>query len=403
MSLSEQEAFQKDATPGVAKENRPGPSKADLFTVYSDFASVEHIWRRFEETADCYAFQRFDFLNTWHKHIGSLSDTEVQIVVVWGTNAKPKMILPLGIEKSARLRKLVWLGNHVSDYNAPLLAEDFSEKMGTQSFLELWTEIQTVLSSHDLVEMERQPELVENQANPFMSLRVSVNPSGAHMTVMGDDYSVYFNEKRNSRTKQQYRNRRKKLRAQGETIYVHPETKEEIVASVSKLVELKGDAFRAMGISNFLENPGYTEFYKDLAVQSGADGLAHVSHLEVGGSYAAGSWGLVHKGRFYYLLASYDGPRYGRLAPGTQALVYLMRWACERGISTFDFTIGDESYKSAWCEKSIELFDHRKAVTLRGSVATNFTNLLKSGKRFIKQSPTLWPLVLKYRAKLLAR
>ena len=403
MSLAATKTNKNKAHPASSPEKHSTRSNADLLTVYTDFSSVENIWRRFEETADCYAFQSFDFLSTWYQHIGTLSKTDVQIVVVWGTNAKPKMILPLGIEQTGWIRKLVWLGDSVSDYNAPLLANDFSQQTDQAPFAELWNEVLAILPSHDCVDLERQPAMVGEQENPFLELAVTVNASGAHMTVMGDDFSSYFNEKRNSRTKQQYRNRRKKLRALGETEYVHPQTESEISASVSKLIELKGDAFRAMGVSNFLDNPGYAEFYKELAVKSGENGLAHVSHLEVGGNYAAGSWGLVHKGRFYYLLASYDGPSYGRLAPGTQALVYLMRWAAERGVTTFDFTIGDESYKSAWCEKSIELFDHRKAITFRGLITTTGTHVSKSIKRMIKQSPKLWKAYTVAREKLFAK
>ena len=403
MSLAATKTDKYKAQSASLQETEATRSNADLLTVYTDFSSVENIWRRFEETADCYAFQSFDFLSTWHKHLGASSKTDVQIVVVWSANAKPKMIVPLGIVQTGRIRKVVWLGDNVSDYNAPLLASDFSEQADQTLFAELWSEILSILPSHDCVELERQPALVGEQANPFMELAVTVNASGAHMTVMGDDFSAYFNEKRNAKTKKQYRNRRKRLRELGETEYVHPQTESEISTSISKLVELKGDAFKAMGVSNFLENPGYTDFYKELAVKSGVNGLAHVSHLEVGGNYAAGSWGLVHKGRFYYLLASYDGSRYGKFTPGTQALVYLMRWATERGISTFDFTIGDESYKSTWCEKSIDLFDHRTATTFRGSVVTTGTRVLKSIKRTIKQNPKLWKAYTTVREKIFSK
>jgi len=74
---------------------------AVLLSVHDEFSSVEAIWRQFEKTADCFAFQTFDFLSTWHEHIGSCAQIDVQIVVAWGTSAKPLMILPLGIEKRA--------------------------------------------------------------------------------------------------------------------------------------------------------------------------------------------------------------------------------------------------------------------------------------------------------------
>jgi len=156
-------------------------SPLGLFSVYNDFASVEHVWRRFEEEADCFAFQSFDFLETWYRHIGIHANTDVQIVVVWETSTKPLMILPLGIETNGSLRRLLWLGNDINDYNAPMLADNFAEIVVPGGFKELWDNVLAALPAHDLVELMRQPALVGGQANPFMELGVNLNASGAQI------------------------------------------------------------------------------------------------------------------------------------------------------------------------------------------------------------------------------
>src|SRR5947209_3051298 len=38
--------------------------------IHGDLAAVEAEWRRFEAVADCTVFQTFDWLATWHRHIG---------------------------------------------------------------------------------------------------------------------------------------------------------------------------------------------------------------------------------------------------------------------------------------------------------------------------------------------
>jgi CelD/BcsL family acetyltransferase involved in cellulose biosynthesis len=403
MSLPAQEKNKNNlvevAATGAATDARPSV----LLSVHTEFSSVEAIWRQFEKTADSFAFQTFDFLETWYQHIGSLADIDLQIVVAWGTSAKPLMILPLGVETSGSLRKLIWLGNDVNDYNAPLLAPNFTDHVAPGEFAALWSDIQSVLPAHDIVEMMRQPAMVEGQANPFLELDTQLNASGAHMTVLGDDFDAYYDTKRNAKAKRHFRSRRKKLEEMGETVYVHPETDEDITASVEKLVQLKSDALNAMGAYDFLAQPGYADFYKALAVKSGDEGVAHVSHMEVAGEYVAGNWGLVHNGRFYYLLASYDGPKFGRFAPGVQSLVETMRWAIDKGASTFDFTIGDERYKDEWCETQIDLHDHLSAKTVRGSVVLLKARLFLSLKRKIKQTPVLWDNFMKLRSKFLAK
>jgi CelD/BcsL family acetyltransferase involved in cellulose biosynthesis len=44
---------------------------ADLsLTIYREFDAIEGEWRRFEQAADCTAFQTFAWLATWQRHVG---------------------------------------------------------------------------------------------------------------------------------------------------------------------------------------------------------------------------------------------------------------------------------------------------------------------------------------------
>ena len=404
MSLGFDEIASKGLDEGQRARHVPLQERASvLLSVHTEFGTVEAIWRQFEKTADCFAFQSFDFLETWYEHIGVLDNLEIQIVVAWDINAKPLMILPLGIETNGFVRALTWLGNGVNDYNAPLLAPGFTERVAPGEFSHVWDDIVAALPSHDLIELMHQPAEIEGQANPFMELATELNASGAHMTMLGVDFDAYYKEKRSAKARSHLRNRRKKLEALGEIAFVQPDTEEELFLSIEKLVDLKTASLNAMGVKNFLMQPGYEDFYRSLATKLNSTGGVYVSHLEVGGEYVAGIWGLVHKQRFYYLLASYDGPTYGRYKPGVQALVETMRWATEQGIKTFDFTVGDESYKSKWCEIHIDLHNHLAANTFRGSIALLKTRLFLSAKRKIKQTPILWDSFTKFRSRFLAR
>lgn len=399
MSLSAQEIKFAPLVEGAAQETINDARPSVLLSVHNEFSSVEAVWRRFEKVADGFAFQAFDFLETWYEHIGSKAEIDLQIVVAWGSKAKPLMILPLGIEKCGTLSKLSWLGGDLNDYNGPLLAPNFQEHVAPGEFAELWEDIKAVLPAYDIAELMRQPAMIDNQANPFLELHTALNASGAHMTSLGGDFDAYYDEKRTAKAKRHFRSRRKKLEAMGDTVYVHPKSADDIEASVEKLIELKSAALKAMGANDFLKKPGYADFYKALSLKSGSEGIAHVSHMEVAGDYVAGNWGLVHKGRFYYLLASYDGPKFGRYAPGVQALVETMKWAVGRDIETFDFTIGDERYKHEWCETQIDLHDHLSAETFKGRAALIKARVFLAAKRTIKQTPVLWDNFTKLREK----
>ncbi|HBM89769.1 MAG TPA: hypothetical protein DD437_14585, partial [Rhodobiaceae bacterium] len=106
MSLSAQEIKFGSLVDGSAEKTMGEGRPSVLLSVHNEFSSVEAVWRRFEKVADGFAFQTFDFLETWFEHIGSKADIELQIVVAWGSKAKPLMILPLGIEQTGTMRKL---------------------------------------------------------------------------------------------------------------------------------------------------------------------------------------------------------------------------------------------------------------------------------------------------------
>ena len=72
---------------------------------------------------------------------------------------------------------------------------------------------------------------------------------------------------------------------------------------------------------------------------------------------------------------------------GRARLRELLKYAIERGLQRFDFTIGDERYKLEWCDSSLKLYDHAAAATWRGWPAARATAARRRLKRLIKQTP----------------
>ena len=97
--------------------------------IYSDLNAVETEWRRFERAADCTAFQTFDWLATWQRHIGARQGARPVIAVGRFADGEIACILPLCIVPAHLARRLCWLGQDLCDYNAPLLARDFSQRV----------------------------------------------------------------------------------------------------------------------------------------------------------------------------------------------------------------------------------------------------------------------------------
>jgi CelD/BcsL family acetyltransferase involved in cellulose biosynthesis len=362
--------------------------------VYSDLAAVERLWRAFEADADCTAFQTFDWLSAWQRHIGSRSASTPAIVVAQDKTAATLLVLPLAVT-AGFVRELTWLGSNLCDYNAPLLARDFAQRITPDEFVSLWEASLALIrnSPHwrfDVVRLEKMPETVRAQRNPMLALGTAAHPSGAYATPLADSWDAFYAAKRSSSTRSRDRAKRKRLAEQGKLELVTAKTEAEAVAMINVLAAQKSAHFARHGIANLFARPGYMEFLRDVAGSAEQTGLAHISALHVGAQVAAVNFALTFGGRYYYVLSSYSDGELSRFGPGAVHLQELLHYAIDRKFAIFDFTIGDEPYKRDWCDGALPLYDHLSSVTPRGAARVWAMLLYKTAKRTIKQTPVLW-------------
>src|SRR5581483_7850814 len=283
----------------------------------------------------------------------------VPAIVTGRRNGRLLFLMALAVEPGRIVRRLVWHASGVCDYNAPLLAPEFARAVGKDRFPALFARVRDALRRSglrfDAVVLEKMPETLGAQPNPFMALATTLNPSGAYLTRLGRDWDSFYLEKRSSATRRRDRTKRKRLGDIGEVRYVVPAGTDEIVSSMTTLIEQKSRAFARMGVPNLFARPGYREFFLDYATGDETRAIAHVSRLDVGDCRAALNFALMFRGRYYHVLASYDGGEVAKFGPGAAHLHELMRHAIEHGCTEFDFTIGDEPYKRDWSDTELAL------------------------------------------------
>jgi len=370
-------------------------------SIFDDFAAAENEWRRFERDADCTVFQSFDWLSAWFRHVGVRSRIQPAIVLVRRADGAPLLLLPLGVVPGA-VRRLTWLGSDLCDYNAPLVAKDFSRQLTAVDFIALWEDIRQRLQSkpqhrHDLIDLTKMPEIVGAQPHPFLHLAVGLNPSGAHLVRLHGTWEQFYTAARSSATRRRDRTKRKRLAELGEVRFVNPDSADEIVRTVELLIEQKAKAFARMGVEDIFARPGYREFFLDLATDPRTRQLTHVSRFEVGTVCAAANLGLTFRGRYYHVLASHHDGEVSRFGPGAAHLRDLMARAIEQGFCEFDFTIGDERYKFEWADTELRLYDHAAAANPRGWPAAAWMLGSRRLKRAVKQNAILWGAVKRTR------
>jgi CelD/BcsL family acetyltransferase involved in cellulose biosynthesis len=379
----------------------PAPEAIQL-TIHDNLSAIEQDWRRFEQTADCTPFQTFDWLSAWQRHVGILNGTTPAIVIA-RRGEDIALLLPLSVQRNG-LRRLTFLGEGLCDYNAPLLAPDFGA-LAPYGFAQLWREIRKLVQAtpglrHDTITLEKMPAKVGAQPNPMLALDVQLNPSGAYETALGTDWEQFYSAKRSSSTRRRDRTKLKRLGQLGAIKFINPDESAQLALSLDVLIQQKSKAFARMGVPNLFARPGYAAFFRELATAPRFRSLVHLSRLDVGPTWAALNLGLTFRDCYFHILASYDDGEVSRFGPGAAHLRELLRYAIERGLKRFDFTIGDEPYKRDWCDSEQQLFDYSAAATLRGWPATAVSLGWRRAKRAIKQSQPLWNAVVRLRAAM---
>jgi D-aspartate ligase len=373
------------------------------FEIHTRFDAVEDAWRGFEQTAELTAFQTFEWLAAWHRHIGGRDGVVPVIVVGHFADGTIAFLLPLAVEPRRSPRRLCWLGQELCDYNAPLLARDFSQRVSADRFLALWREVLAQLQSiaelrYDWIEFEKMPQTVGVQANPFINLGVMPNANSAHMTQLNDNWEAFYRARRSSATRRRDRAKRKRMEEFGDIRFETATEADDLRRTLDTLWEQKKRIFAHKGIADIFARPGYREFFADFASHPSSRHLAHVSRVQIGATCAAANFAIVFGDCYYHVLSSYCDDELTRYGPGTFHLRELLAYAIDRGLRLFDFTIGDEHYKLEWSDLRLRLYDYSAAATWRGWPASALSIARRRIKRFIKQTPLVWRLASRLRS-----
>lgn len=403
LAIEDRQAFVHARAEAPLAFRRAAEAKRISLSIVNDLAQVEDDWRSFEQTADCTVFQTYDWHAAWQRHIGDREDV-IPAIIVGRAYGRVLFILPLAVERCRGVRRLVWHASDLCDYNAPLLAPDFTRVVGDE-FVSLLTDATRLIAAEarfDAVVLTKMPEMVGAQRNPFLDLETTLNPSGAYLMAINGPWDAFYKEKRSSATRRHDRSKRKRLGEFGPVDFVTATEPCVVEKTLDALFAQKAASFATRGVANFLARPGTREFFRALGADASFRDILHIAKLQVGQTIAAANLGMVFRGRYYHVLASYDAGPVSRFGPGIAHLHDLVAYALGRGCSIFDFTVGDEPYKREWCDTELKLHDHHSAATLRGWMSVRTWVAAARVKRFVKQTPRLSMAVHRLRIKLAA-
>ncbi|MFN4228673.1 GNAT family N-acetyltransferase [Parvibaculum sp.] len=370
-------------------------------TLYESFEAAEPVWRDFETHAAGTAFQSFDWLSAWYRHVGRELGVTPAIAVVTRQGA-PLMLAPLGIERRFGLSLLVWMGGRLADYKGPLLAPDFEARLDVE-FATLWRQIRRALPRHDLVMLDSQPVSLGTPAapfgNPFAALSASPAPDAAYVFDLPETFEE-FSQRYRAETRRIDRSKFRKLEAEGEVSFRIAATPEERVAMTEEILARKAEQLAQQGISSIFEEENYLAAWRDLAGLPDERKLLEVAELRLDGAFLSGSVSHVWRGRSTLMVHTYDHETLPKLSPGRLHLLKHLQSSIDRGIDVYDLSVGYAAYKESFCDTPMEMRNAIAGASLAGHGAAAAIRAALAAKRLIKNDPRLMSLVQKARARL---
>lgn len=351
----------------------------------SDAASY---WQNFEKTAAATPFQNFEWLNNWFDLIGRKSATE-PFVVFAARESRLCMIVPFAIERKLGARGLVWLGSQINDYNAPLIDPDWLSNLSVIEAHNIWKELTGSIDNVDFVELQKQPAKLGQFDNPFAGYRSRAFSSNAYYLDLSANWHSFYASLRSSKSRQRLKGKKNGLSRHGPLSFSQIRNPDGIQDAIGLLLNWKSAQLTARGARNPFLKSEMEDMIRAISNLPAADRFLRVYTLNIDGKPIAGSIVLVQNGVMNLFVTAYEFGAYRNYSPGTILHTKLMELAARAGLRQFDFSVGDEAYKSEWAGNTNEITNMTRILTLRGSLPVAIARARNSLKIHIKSNERL--------------
>ena len=289
-------------------------------------------------------FQTPQWLSPWYAIVAPHLGARPLFVAVRDAISKaPLMLLPLCTRRQGLLRIVEFADGGLSDYNAPLLARNFAP--GETQMNALWRAILEKLPPADVVRLDKMPAQFAGAANPLHHLQekrpMTIDAWSVRLPATRAEYEKTLS----SSFCKELRRKGRRVESRGKTSLIHARDSHDALRIFDALARMRTDRFAELGRGNVLAVPALRAFYEAVIVDGFAQNFTALSALEADGEIVAALFALKHADTYYLLLSAFRDGEWKSASPGNVMLDRMTTHLIESGVGSFDFTIGNESYK----------------------------------------------------------
>jgi CelD/BcsL family acetyltransferase involved in cellulose biosynthesis len=128
-------------------------------------------------------------------------------------------------------------------------------------------------------------------------------------------------------------------------------TPEEVGPALERLFGLHAKRWAGQGGSDAMGRPEVRDFHRDAVGRLARAGMARIEELWIEGACRASYYGMQVGTRYYLYQTGYD-PEWARRSVAFIRLGLSIQAAVERGLASYDFLRGNETYKFDWANRT---------------------------------------------------
>lgn len=348
-----------------------------------DFLSDSY--RQLFEQSNATAFQSPLWLSFFYRDlVPALGADPIIIVVYLDSSPQPVLVLPYVRQKYFGFNIMQPADLGVADYNAVVGSSDVLPGLAKEP--EFKRQLAAVLKPCDILLFRKERPDAFSICNLFESVRETPSVGSAYEVEMDTDYDSWFKAtlSKNSR-KGLARKRRGFCQEHGDLNFREVSDPVGIRRAFDFMREQRTLRYK----DDLFSRPAYFEFYLKVAIAGAETGFASTFVGETTDGLITVDFGVIHADRHLFLMSAFSGAEaHRKYSLGLLAVSEVIKAGREKGLSTFDLTIGDEPYKQSFGVEKISLTNVSIVNGMRGRAA--FTAYQSAGP-LRKMLKTLMP------------
>lgn len=368
--------------------------------IVDSMPAIEQEWRGLDRDDLNSLHQAYDWCAAWTRAYGNPS-----AIIRGQSGGRTVFILPVEILRSRGVRVAKFIGADHSNINTGLFSADFIAAAGSIDGQGLATQLAKALAGKaDLLLLQNIPLTWRGRANPLAVLPMVQNQNHAYQLPLLDSLEATLKQLNAKSRRKKFRIQSKRLEELGGFDYIAGGDAEEQHALLDQFFRLKSERFKAMGLPDVFADAETKAFLHGAIDASDAShplrGLEmHAIRLkEEHAGHLAAVAGISRKGDHVICqFSAIDDSVAADASPGEFLFWQMIAGLHGKGVSLFDFGLGDQGYKRSWAPEDTAHYDVVLPLTARGTIAALAHRAVTRSKAYIKSRPHLYRLAQRLR------